>query len=151
MQADQDPDWDIPLTFTLTPAMLIHGLFAQAQQVHTGSESCIAPELVLNELTAADERTGNLVRLVEQEYAEDEGDDTVWHDWAVELRIGTVWVTAHWQQPVSASPLEWEWSARQAESAFSRACVLFGKQVRPGLVVLDDFPGAAPDASLRRH
>lgn len=151
MQANQEPDWDIPLTLTLTPAMLIHSLFAQAQQVHTGEESCISPEFVINELAAVDERNGNHVRLVEQEYIEDDGDDGLWHDWAVELRIGTVLVTAHWQQPMNASPLEWEWCARQAELAFGRACVLFGKQVRPSLVVLDEFPGRPTESSTRRH
>jgi len=150
MQTDQEPDWDLPLSLDLTPAMLIHSLFAQAQQVHTGSESCISQELVVNELLALDERNGNHVRLVEQEYVEDDA-DSLWHDWAVEIRIGEVWVTAHWQQPVNASPLDWEWCAKQAEQVFSRACVLVGKQVRPGLVVLDDAPGPPPEPSLRRH
>lgn len=150
MQADQEPDWDVPLNISLTPAMLIHSLFPQAQQVHTGTESCVAQELVLNELMAVDDRTGNHARLVEQEYVDD-GDDTLWHDWAVEIRIGGVWVTAHWQQPMSASPMEWEWCARQAERAFSNACVLFGKQVRPGLVVLDEYPGAAAPSPSRCH
>ena len=151
MQDHQDPDWDVPLTLTLTPAMLIHSLFAQAQQVHTGDESCISAEFVVHELIAVDERNGNRARLVEQEYVEEEGDDTLWHDWAVELRIGAVLITAHWQQPMHASPMEWEWCARQAEQAFSRACVLFGKQVRPGLVVLDEFPSPSPESSVRRH
>lgn len=151
MQGDQEPDWDTPLNLTLTPAMLIHSLFAQAQQVHTGTESCVAQELVLNELMAVDERNGNHARMVEQEYVEDDDDQTLWHDWAVEIRIGRTWVTAHWQQPVSASPLEWEWCARQAEQAFSNACVLIGKQVRPGLVVLDEYPGPASPSPARRH
>jgi hypothetical protein len=152
MQDDQDPDWDMPLSLSLTPAMLIHSLFAQAQQVHTGNESCVNPDLVVNELLAVDERNGNHARLVEQEYVEDDdAEDIVWHDWAVEIRIDQVWIVAHWQQPLTASPLEWEWCARQAERAFSRACVLFGKQVRPGLVVLDQYPGQLPEPSSRRH
>jgi hypothetical protein len=152
MQADQDPDWDMPLSLSLTPAMLIHSLFAQAQQVHTGNETCVNPDLVVNELLAVDERNGNHARLVEQEYVEDEDEEgVVWHDWAVEIHIGQVWIVGHWQQPVTASPLEWEWCARQAEQAFSRACVLFGKQVRPGLVVLDQYPGQLPEPSARRH
>lgn len=151
MHTDQDPDWDTPLTLTLTPAMLIHSLFPLAQQVHTGVESCINPELVVNELLAMDERSGNHARLVEQEFVEEGAGDTVWHDWAVEIRIGKVWITGHWQQPVTNSPLEWEWCAKQAERAFSRACVLFGKQVRPGLVVLEEQGGVPPSTSLRRH
>jgi hypothetical protein len=152
MHTDQEPDWNTPLPLTVTPAMLIHSLFAMAQQVHTGEESCVNDELVVNELLAIDERTGNHARLVEQEYVEEGADDdTVWHDWAVEIRIGDIWVTGHWQQPVTVSPLEWEWCARQAEQAFRQACVLFGKQVRPGLVVLDEAPVAPPTTPLRRH
>lgn len=148
---EQDPDWDIPLSLTLTPAMLIHSLFAMAQQVHSGRESCIGQEFVVNELLALDERNGNHVRLVEQEYVEDGGDDTLWHDWAVEIRIGDVWVTAHWQQPVNVSPLEWEWSGQQAENAFRQACVLIGKQVRPGLVVIDEPGSGTPMPPARKH
>lgn len=151
MHTDQDPDWDSPLNLTLTPSMLIHSLFFMAQQVHTGEESCVTPDFVVNELLALDERTGNHARLVEQEYVEEGTDDTVVHDWAVEIRIDKVWITAHWQQPVTVSPLEWEWCARQAEQAFSRACVLFGKQVRSGLVVLDEQAVAPPEPELRRH
>lgn len=151
MHEAQDPDWEKTLTITLTPNMLIHSLFAMAQQVHTGTESCVNPQLVVNELLAIDERTGNHARLVEQEYVDEEGDDSVWHDWTVELRIGDFWVTAHWQQPVTASPLEWEWCAQQAEQAFRQASVLFGKQVRPGLVVVDEAPLAPPTAPLQRH
>jgi hypothetical protein len=151
MHEDQEPDWDSPLHLTLTPAMLIHSLFAMAQQVHTGEASCVNPELVVNELQALDERSGNRVRLVEQEYVEETGDETVWHDWAVEIRIGTVWVTGHWQQPVSVSPVEWEWCGQQAEQAFRQACVLVGKQVRPGLVVLDESSAMPPSPSIRHH
>jgi hypothetical protein len=151
MQATEEPDWDTPCSVTLTPAMLIHSLFALAQQVHTGSESCVTPELVVNELMALDERNGNHVRLVEQEYTEDDGGDTLWHDWLVELRLGMVWISAHWQQPLNGSPLEWEWCAQQAEQAFSRACLLVGKQVRPGLSIIDQPPGPLPEPSVRRH
>jgi hypothetical protein len=151
MQENQDPDWDVPLSLSLTPAMLIHSLFAQAQQVHTGSESCVTPALVVTELVAMDDRNGNHVRLVEQEYTDDEGGDTVWHDWLVEIRLGSVWIAAHWQQPVNGSPVDWEWCAQQAEQAFARASVLVGKQVRPGLAVLDQPPGPLPEPSTRRH
>ncbi len=150
MQDDQEPDWDSPLSLSLTPAMLIHSLFMQAQQVHTGEQSCVSDELVVNQVLAVDERNGNRVRLVEQEYAEDDGDDTVWHDWAVEILIGAIWVTGHWHQPVTASPVDWEWCDKQAQAAFSRACVLVGKQVRPGLVVVDELPAPSP-TSPRRH
>lgn len=152
MNTEQDPDWELPLALTLTPAMLIHSLFPMAQQVHTGSESCVDPKLALNELMAVDQRTGNHARLVEQEYVEDGDDDeSIWHDWTVEVRIGDVWVTGHWQQPVHGSPVEWEWCAREAERAFRRAAVLFGKQVRPGLVVVDDPAGQPPMPNQRRH
>jgi hypothetical protein len=151
MHNDQEPDWDSPLHLTLTPAMLIHSLFAVAQQVHTGGESCINPELVVNELQAVDERTGNHVRLVEQEYVEDDGDETVWHDWAVEIRIGDMWITGHWRQPVTVSPVEWEWCGQQAEQAFKLACVLVGKQVRPGLVVLEESGTPPPSPPMQRH
>lgn len=152
MQDSQEPDWDTPLTLTLTPAMLIHSLFAQAQQVHTGNESCVSEELVVSQLLALDERTANHVRLVEQEYVDDEGeDDMVWHDWAVEVRVGDVWTVGHWQQPVNGSPVDWEWCVKQAQDAFSRACVLIGKQVRPGLAVVADPDAPAPAAPSRCH
>lgn len=146
---DTDPDWDLPLSLTLTPAMLVHGLLGQAHAVHTGIESCVDPEAVLNELRVDDRRGDNYVRLVEQEYAED--DESIWHDWTLEMRIADVLVVGHWQQPLNTSPLEWEWCAQQAEQAFSRACVLFGKQVRSGLVIIDEPPLPSPEPSIRRH
>lgn len=151
MHDDQDPDWDAPLNLSLTPAMLIHSLFTQAQQVHTGLESCVSEDLVISQLLAVDERNGNWVRLVEQEYLEDDGEDSLWHDWTVEVLVGKTWITAHWQQPMNVSPVDWEWCARQAEQAFSRACVLVGKQVRPGVVVIDDLAGGPPEPQSRRH
>jgi hypothetical protein len=100
-------------------------------------------------MTVADDAGGNYCRLVEQAYAEDEQPDVTWHDWAVELRLGEVYVTAHWRTEEDASPSDWEWCALQAEEAFSRACVLLGKRVRRGLVV--DEPVRAPKPARTHH
>ncbi len=135
-EASAEPDWDTPLTFTLTPALLIHSLFASANTVHTGWTSCIDNELILNDLVSMDDNSGNYCRIVEQEYLEDGGDDeTVWHDWAVELRLGTVLITGHWQIQTTTSPMDWEWCAKQAEDAFGKACVLLGRRMRRGVGV----------------
>jgi hypothetical protein len=96
-----------------------------------------------------DERTGNYCRLVEQEYVEDEKEETVWHDWAVEVSLDKVLVTGHWQTQVNNSPMEWDWCARESEKAFSHACTLFGKRVRHGLGVEEPVPGTEPPKHQR--
>ena len=123
-----EPDWDSQLTVRLTPGMLIHALMATASAVHTGIASCVEEKLVVNDLVSMDDREGNYVRLAEQEFYEDDDPETVWHDWTLEIRVGKVLTTGHWQIPSSAPPMEWAWSAREAEKAFGRACVLLGRR-----------------------
>ena len=144
LQTNEGPSWDEAMSLTLTPGMIINALFYTANSVHSGWESCVVSELVVNDLVTMDERTGNYCRLVEQEFVEDGNDDEIWRDWAVEVRIGPVWVTGHWQVRQNAQAMEWDWTASQAEQAFDRACVLFGKRVRRGMVVEEPRPEAAP-------
>jgi len=145
-----EPDWDSPITLTTTPALLIHALMGTASAVHTGWSSCVDDTLVLADLVAMDDRTGNYARLAEQEFVEDGKPDTVWHDWTLELRIGTVLTTGHWQFEVSAHPSDWDWNAQEARRAFDRACVLIGRRVRPALVVEDPVP-SEPVPRTSRH
>ena len=152
MQNDQspDPDWDTPLQLATTPALLIHALFGTASTVHTGWESCVDNQLALSELTTVDELSGNYCRLVEQEYEEDDKEETVvWHDWAVELRLGNVFITGHWQMQLTGSPMDWEWCSREAEKAFDKACVLLGKRTRRGLGVEEPDLGTQPPKQQR--
>ena len=146
-----EPDWDSPLTLRLTPALLIHSLMTTASAVHTGYASCVEDKLVVNNLLTMDDTVGNYVRLVEQEFYEDEDPETVWHDWTLEISVGKVLTTGHWQIPVNAPPMEWEWNAKEAEKAFARACVLLGRRVRGGLVVEDPVPMEQPPTRTRRH
>jgi hypothetical protein len=146
-----EPDWDSQLTVRLTPGMLIHALMATASAVHTGIASCVEEKLVVNDLVSMDDREGNYVRLAEQEFYEDDDPETVWHDWTLEIRVGKVVTTGHWQIPSSAPPMEWAWSAREAEKAFGRACVLLGRRVRRGLVVEDPAPTEELPPRARRH
>lgn len=153
MQNDHsaEPDWDTPLQLATTPALLIHALFGTASTVHTGWESCVDNQLALSELTTMDALSGNYCRLVEQEYEDDEKEESVlWHDWAVELRLGSVLITGHWQIQLTSSPMDWEWCSREAERAFDKACVLFGKRTRRGLGVEEPDPGTQPPKQ-RRH
>lgn len=137
------------MSLTLTPGLLIHALMSTASAVHTGWSSCIDDTLVLTNQVAMDDQAGHYVRLVEQEFVEDEQPDMVWHDWTLEVRIGSVLTTGHWQFPATSHPSEWDWNAREAERAFERACVLIGRRVRRGIQVeepiLEDMPRA------RRH
>ena len=152
MQNDHstEPDWDTPLQLSTTPALLIHALFGTASTVHTGWESCIENQLALSELTTMDELSGNYCRLVEQEYEEDDKEeDVVWHDWAVELRLGNVLITGHWQIQLTTSPMDWEWCSGEAEKAFDKACLLFGKRTRRGLGVEEPDPGTQPPEQQR--
>ena len=154
MQSDNspDPDWDTPLQIATTPALLIHALFGTASTVHTGWDSCVDSQLVLADLSTMDEQTGDYCRLVEQEYEEDEQEKeqrVVWHDWAVELRLGNVFVTGHWQMPLTGSPMDWEWCSREAEKAFDKACLLFGKRTRRGIGVEEPAPGTQPPKQQR--
>lgn len=147
-----EPDWDIPLELTLTPSWLFHALFQTASTVHTGWSSCVDQALVMSDLSAMDETTGNYCRLVEQEYVEDGNDELVWHDWLVEIRIGDVVMAGHWQLQTSAPPLDWNWAAREAEAAFEKACVLCGKRVRRTLQVEEPLSaGGNSPPSSRRH
>lgn len=145
-----EPDWETPLSITTTPALLIHALLGTASAVHTGWASCVDESLVLSNVVAMDDAVGNYVRLVEQEFVEDGKPDQVWHDWALEVRIGTVLITGHWQFEVAAHPSDWDWNGREARRAFERACVLIGRRVRRTLAVEDPMPAeAVPRAS--RH
>ena len=138
LDATIEPDWDTPLTLTLTPAAIIHTTLASADFVHTGWETCIDHALVVSEMTVLDEQEHNHCRLVEQEYVEDGEPDVTWHDWGIELKIGDTYITAHWRARNTAAPSEWDWCAREAEKAFARTCVVVGKRVRRGIVV-DEF------------
>jgi len=144
-----EPDWDEPLSISLTPAAMVHALFGSAEAVHTGWDSCIDPALTVADITALEDESGNHCRLVKQEYVEDEAPDTTWHDWAVELKIGDAYVTAHWQAQDTAGPSAWEWCASEAEKAFAGACVLVGKRARRGIVI--EEPPHAPRPARTHH
>jgi len=146
-----EPDWNTPLTVRLSPAHLIHALMTTASAVHTGYASCVDDKLAVNSLLAMDDTVGNYVRLVEQEFYEDEDPETVWHDWTLEISIAKVLTTGHWQVPTDAPPMEWEWNAREAEMAFDRACLLLGRRVRRGLAVDDPPPTEQPVPRSSRH
>lgn len=144
-----EPDWESPLHLTLSPALLIHSLLASAATVHTGTESCVDETLVVSNLIALERESGNYVRLTEQEfYAEDEP-EVLLHDWTVEIGIGRILTTGHWQAVQGASLLDWEWSASQAQDAFERACVLVGRRVRRGLVVEEPATPEPPPRASR--
>lgn len=146
-----EPDWDSPLSLRLTPALLMHSLMTTATAVHTGYASCVDDKLVVNDLISMDGSVGNYVRLVEQDFYEEEDPETVWHDWTLEISIGKILTTGHWQISANASPMEWEWTAREAEKAFGRACVLIGRRVRQGLVVDEPVPVEQPYPRMSRH
>jgi hypothetical protein len=144
-----DPDWDMPLTIKLTPELLVHAVMQNATAVHTGWESCIDDDLALSQLVAMDDAGSNAVRLVEQEFMDEQEQDLVWHDWALEVRIGKVITTGHFSLRVNSPPLDWEWHAREAEQAFDRACVLIGRRVRRGLVIEEPMPRELPPRASR--
>jgi len=135
-----EPDWDTPLSLTITPALLIHALMGTASAVHTGWSSCVDDTLMLSNLVSMDDAAGTYVRLVEQEFVEEDQPETLWHDWTLEIRIGAILTTGHWQSQSTAHPSEWEWNAREATRAFERACVLIGRRVRPTVVVEEPMP-----------
>lgn len=145
-----EPDWETPLSITLTPSLLIHALMGSASAAHTGWSSCIDDALAISNLVAIEDRSGNYVRLVEQEFVEDDQPGTVWHDWTVEVRLGSVLTTGHWQFPVTAPPAEWDWNAREAAQAFERACLLVGRRVRKALAVEEPAP-VEPVPRASRH
>ncbi len=149
-----EPDWDTPLSVVLTPAWLIHALFHTANSVHTGWGSCVDPRLVVTETRAEAPDSPNYCRLVEQEFVEEEGPDmaeTTWHDWVVEVAIERVVVTGHWQIPVNSPPLEWDWCAAEAEKAFDKACMLFGKRVGRALTLIEEPGPQPPSGQQPRH
>ena len=149
LDADADPDWDEPLELRLTPAAIIHALFASADSVHTGWESCVEGSLVVEDVTVNDERAGNHCRLVKQTYVEQEEPEEMWTDWTVEVRFGQVFVSGHWRTRESSVPADLDWCAAEAEKAFAGSCVLVGKRVRRGFIVED--PPRATDRPSRTH
>lgn len=149
-EAGDEPGWDVPMRFTLTPDLLMKTLFATAESVHTGWQTCVEGRLVVADNTVMDEGTGNHCRLAEQEYADEEQPDDYWHDWTVELRIGEVMVIAHWRALAPGSPADWSWCANEAESAFTQACMLIGRRARRGIMV-EESPSSTPRASKTRH
>ncbi|WP_295431219.1 hypothetical protein [uncultured Thiodictyon sp.] len=153
MTNDEDagePDWETPLSLSTTPALLIHALMGSASAVHTGWASCVDETLALSNVLAMDDSAGNYVRLVEQEFVEDGKPEQVWHDWTLEVRIGSVLTTGHWQLEASAHPSDWDWNAREARRAFERACVLIGRRVRETLAV-EEPERADPIPRASRH
>ncbi|HYN77381.1 MAG TPA: hypothetical protein VES73_06270 [Lamprocystis sp. (in: g-proteobacteria)] len=145
-----EPDWETPLTLTTTPALLIHALMGTASAAHTGWTSCVDESLVLSNCVAMDDGAGNFVRLVEQEFVDDGESEQVWHDWTLEVRVGTVLVTGHWQFEVAAQPSDWDWNERESRRAFERACVLIGRRVRRTLAVEEPLP-TVPVPRASRH
>lgn len=146
-----DPDWETPLSVTVTPAALIDTIFATAFSVHTGTQSCVGEQDALVEIVAPDDNGGNFCRYVEQEYSEDSDPEAIWHDWTVELRIGQVLVVGHWWARVGAdNHSEWEWCEEKAGQAFRDAALFVGKRVRKGLVV-EDAPWSSERASRVHH
>lgn len=146
---EDEPAWDAPLTVTLTPDTLMNTVFLSAESVHTGWESCVEQRLVVADNHVVEESSGNHCRLAEQEYADDEQPEDFWHDWTLELRIGEVYVIAHWRARSPGSPADWAWCAAEAENAFIQACTLIGRRVRRGILV-DESSGQGR-ASKTRH
>jgi hypothetical protein len=144
-----EPDWETPLSFSLTPSLIFHAFFTSADTVHTGWDSCIDPALLIEDMTVIDEHTGNHCRLVKQAYVEDEEPELTWHDWTVELKVGDTYLSAHWRAQAEWSPSDQAWCTAQAEDAFSNACTLVGKRVRRGLLV--EEPSRGPQPSRTRH
>jgi hypothetical protein len=145
-----EPDWETPLSLTTTPALLIHALMGTASAVHTGWASCVDESLTLSNLVAMDDGVGNYVRLVEQEFVEEGNPEQVWHDWTLEVRVGAVLTTGHWQLEANARPSDWDWFGREARRAFERACVLIGRRVRDTLAV-EEPEQAEPIPRASRH
>ena len=150
MDVSDPPEWNTRLSFTLTPEAIMHSVFSSAEEVHTGWDTCINGSLALSDTTAVDPATGNHCRLAEQEFNYDDQPDITWHDWSVELRVGTVYLLAHWRVQVNESPAMWAWSAAEAEQAFMQACALIGQRVRRGLVV-ESAPSMAVPPRSHHH
>ena len=140
-----EPEWDTPIGLQVTPRAVIECVFWNADAVHTGYDSCIDPKLVIVDTIAHDDNGDNYCRYVEQEFVEDEStEDTTWHDWTVELKLGEVFVVAHWRVHVGGSPSDWDWCERESEKAFAVASVLVSKRVRKCIVVDTSSYGPRP-------
>jgi hypothetical protein len=144
-----DPDWDMQLSVALSPGAIAHSLFWSADTVHTGWDSCIQHDLIVWEITAIDDNNDNHCRLVEQEYADEEQAELTWHDWTVEVKLGSVYASAHWRASANSSLSDWDWCAQEAEKAFTGTCLLVGKRVRRGLVV--ESQSAQPRVPRTHH
>lgn len=144
-------DWGMPLIIQLTPEAIARVLMDTANAVHTGRETCIDDDSIINQMQARDDSGANTVRLVEQEFADEQEPEVIWHDWAVEVRLGQVLITGHWHVRSGAAPFEWDWLSRQAEMAFERACLLVGRRARRGVWVEEPEPREVPPPRASRH
>lgn len=144
-----DPDWDSPLNFRLTPELVAHAVMDGASAVHTGWQSCVDEAAILSQIVAMDDTGEKVIRLVEQEFIDEQDSEAAWHDWSVELRSGGLFIIGHWQVRSTSAPLDWEWAAAAAERAFERACVLLGRRVRRGLLVDEPMPRELPPRANR--
>lgn len=144
-----EPDWDSPLQINLTPELLAKTLMDTATAVHTAWETCVQEDAVLNQIVAVDDSGRNSVRLVEQEFSDDEDADVIWHDWTLEVCVGRVMTIGHWHLRHDSPPVDWEWHARKAERAFQQACVLLGRRARRGLWVEEAVPRELPPRAHR--
>ena len=55
-----DPDHDSVVTVTTTPSAIMDAVFATADQVHTGWDSCVDPALVVSDMTVAEHAGGEV-------------------------------------------------------------------------------------------
>lgn len=149
-KAPPQPDWETPLDTTVSAGNLIEALFSTASDAHTGWSSCIEDELVINDLTVTGLSKSDYCRLIEQEYIEEGRDDLIWHDWTVEIHLGDVFVTGHWQIQSGTAAIEWDWCEKEASLAFEKACILFGRKVRRALVVEEPLTSITPP-DARQH
>ena len=144
------PDWETPLSTTISAGSLIETLFSTASDTHTGWSSCIEDEFVISNLTVTGQDKSDYCRLIEQEYIEEDQNDLIWHDWTVEIHLGDIYIAGHWQIPSATVPIEWEWCEKEATFAFEKACVLFGRKVRRALAIEETLSSTRPP-NTRQH
>ena len=142
-----EPEWDAPIGLEVTPRAIIECVFWNADAVHTGYESCIESETRDRGIQSPTTTTATTTVATSNRstWKTRPPEETTWHDWTVELKLGEVFVVAHWRVLVGGSPTLTGTGASGSRRRRSPiASVLVSKRVRKYTVVDTSSFGPRP-------
>lgn len=134
------PALDKPLFWGITPSEIYESCIESFETAWTSFESSVDPDLVVSETVARNERTGNVCRLVEEAWTEEDRSDPsssreFMTMFTVELKLGIAMINATWTCSADEGDAAREYLRTAAENTFIKMSALIGKRVRRGIIV----------------